>query len=298
MIDVTVPADPTGLGRYDPGGRFLRFAESPGALKVVGSLAYLATEGSQVQVIDVSDPTSPLRVGGQDVAGAPRGIELAGNRLYVVGERALDHDEDIGFLQVFSLNQPTNPVPLGVTDVASRAFNVAVSGDYAYVVGEEVALTVVNVSDPALPVPLGQFEADGWAQAVHAGRDRLVLAGEHLGLAALDATDPGYPKLAGRFHLGTGEGEGWDLDVAGDYAYLAHGHAGLRIFRIAERPRIKRMTRTSNQLTLGWDGAPGVRLQRSASLAEPDWRDVEGSEDQSEIQWLIGSGDEFFRLVK
>jgi subtilisin-like proprotein convertase family protein len=63
------------------------------------------------------------------------------------------------------------------------------------------------------------------------------------------------------------------------------------------RPRITSIVRAGDHILLRWDGAPGCKLQRSSSLANPMWSEVPGSEGQSGIPLLIGTGNEFFRLT-
>jgi hypothetical protein len=66
---------------------------------VEGKLAYVANQGpgldgKGLQVIDVSDPASPLLVGGYDTAGMDNGgfawgVAVKGNRVYVADEDAV-----------------------------------------------------------------------------------------------------------------------------------------------------------------------------------------------------------------
>jgi hypothetical protein len=297
IIDVSSPTNPVAVGRYDPSGSTLAVPESPNALKIMGPLAYLVG-GNKLQVIDVSNHSLPVSVGTSGIDGYANGITVAGDRAYVTGWRRVGEDNEIGILQIFSLNSPTNPVPLGVTDIPSLGYGVAVAGDYAYVVGAETTLTVVDVSNPVNPSPVGRFHVYGWAQSVQVVQGRVFTAGEFTGLEVFNVDAPTDPLLIAQHPLGTGEDEGWDLDVIGNYACLARGHSGLLVFTIYEPSRINTVTRFENQLRIEWEGAPGLKLQRAASLVNGNWVDVPGSEGQSSTQLLMTGDSGFFRLLQ
>ncbi len=54
---------------------------------------------------------------------------------------------------------------------------------------------------------------------------------------------------------------------------------------------------SSNQLTLHWNGAMGVKLQQAVNLADPVWLDVPGSDGKSLMQVPMTNALAFFRLV-
>jgi hypothetical protein len=61
-------------------------------------------------------------------------------------------------------------------------------------------------------------------------------------------------------------------------------------------PSVPSITRVGDHVLLRWNGAPARKLQRSLSLANPNWTDVPGSEGRSSISLPIDTGNEFFRL--
>jgi hypothetical protein len=153
------------------------------------------------------------------------------------------------------------------------------------------------VSDPNHPVPVANFSTNGWAEAIQLVGNYAFLAGEFLGLLVMDVSNPTNPVRVAHYPLGTGEDAAWDVHVVGNHAYLARGASGLLVFEISGPP-IRSITRNGNQIVLSWDGAPGRKLQRTSSLTNPAWTDVPASEGQSSIELPLGSGNEFFRLVK
>jgi len=79
---------------------------------------------------------------------------------------------------------------------------------------------------------------------------------------------------------------------------VADGAYGLQILEL-ERPAFTQATMAGGMLHLSWnDAATGAVLQRSSNLNNAVWVDVPGSEMTNRVTRLLGSGNEFFRLVK
>ena len=94
----------------------------------------MADGSAGLQVIDVSNPANPLRVGGYDTSGNAYGVAVSGNIAYVA-------DWDAG-LQVIDVSNPANPVRLGGYDTSGDAYGVAVAGNRIYVADGEKGLKV------------------------------------------------------------------------------------------------------------------------------------------------------------
>jgi hypothetical protein len=172
-----------------------------------------------------------------------------------------------------------------------------VAAQFAYVVGEGAVLTVVDVSHPTSPLPLGEFNTRGWAQAVQIVGHRAYLGLPDPGLFVVDVTQPNDPFRLAEYRVGR-EDESCDVHVVGNHAYVARGSSGLLVFEITGLPDAISVTRAGNTLILAWQGAAGLKLQRTPSLTVPNWTDVPDSEGQSQATLPIGRGNEFFRLLK
>ena len=68
---------------------------------VSGNYAYVAIEWAGLQVIDVSNPANPRRVGGYDTGGHAWGVAVSGNYAYVADRE--------GGLQVIDVSNPAKP---------------------------------------------------------------------------------------------------------------------------------------------------------------------------------------------
>ncbi len=75
-------ADPVLIGQW-PG-----WPRGPACgVAVSGNYAYVADEDAGLQVIDVSNPANPQRVGGYDTSGYANGVAVSGNYAYVADVR-------------------------------------------------------------------------------------------------------------------------------------------------------------------------------------------------------------------
>jgi len=200
---------------------------------VQGNYAYvIAFNDDAFQVIDISDPASPVGVGqltggGLELDGAT-GVFVQGNYAYVAAQA------DDG-LQVIDISDPTSPVGVGqLTDGGGLeldgASGVFVQGNYAYVASNaDDGFQVIDISDPTNPVGVGQL-TDGGGLALE-GAFSVFIQGNYAyvasevdhGLQVIDISDPTNPVGVGQLT------DGGDLElegassvfVQGKYAYVA-----------------------------------------------------------------------------
>ena len=126
-------------GQCVPG--ILGFVDTPEfatGVALSGAVAYVADGDSGLQVIDVSDPGSPVILGSVRTPDHARGVAVSGALAYVA-------DEHFG-LQVIDVSDPANPVILGSVDTPGLAYGVAISGALAYVGDLASGLQVIDVS--------------------------------------------------------------------------------------------------------------------------------------------------------
>jgi len=140
VIDVRYPTNCVRVGGY----AIIGFSYD---VTVSGRYAYVAVEAglwegvdyeAGLQVIDVSNPTNCVRVGGYDTSGLAVGVAVSGNYAYVA---------DYAGLQVIDVSNPANCVRVGGYDTSWGATGVAVVAGRIYVADGEAGLVVL----PALP---------------------------------------------------------------------------------------------------------------------------------------------------
>jgi hypothetical protein len=134
-VDVTNPAAPVlkaGVG-LSGGGRLVA---------VNGNRAAVLSNGTSVDyldVIDVSTPSSPSRVG-STVIGAPgtaKGVDVVGNRVYVAGNAKQ--------LMIYDISVPTLPVLVTSGYTVASAYDVRVLGGMAYVADSPATIDIVSL---------------------------------------------------------------------------------------------------------------------------------------------------------
>jgi hypothetical protein len=176
LISVADPTKPTLMGSLDltalTGG-------SPIGVAVSGTLAYVACTSSGLQVVDVSQPGSPTRLG--SYAGDPPG----GSDVAVLGSRAYLGDGSL--LRVMDVSDPSHPTPMGSCPTFGAAAYVAVSGTLAYVANLGGGLTLVDVSDPWQPFLAGNYNSLGEVMQVAVAGNHIYLADGGNGLLILEA---------------------------------------------------------------------------------------------------------------
>jgi len=300
IIDVSAPTNPTPVSVFDTGFQQRGSLED---VDVVGHYAYLAGliwSGSNfvhLAVLNVSDPAAPVLLGvaAREIVAATA-VQVVGNYAYLLGFRDDPSDDYLGVLHVFDVSNPTRPLPVAGIDLGGEeAKALQMVGNYAYVAGDP-GLTIVNVSDPTNPLLIGRYETDSSALDVELlGGYAYLLTRD---LKAIDVSNPIKPMLADQYRLTEDQDDDVGLDVAGNHACVADGNSGLIILEIAQLPHLRSVSRLGQTINLSWDGATGLRLQRTSSLAHPVWTDIPDSDGRSNATLRIGDGSEFFRLMK
>ena len=201
-----------------------------------GNYAYLAgwkygggLEQAGLEVIDVSNPANPQRVGnwmydfgfgGSD--SRVQAVAVRGNYAYVV--------DAVWGLQVINVSNPANPQWVGGDFASGANLDVAVSGNYAYVADGTLGLRIVNVSNPANPQQVGSYNTSGEAYGVALSGNYAYVADWGAGLQVINVSNPANPVRVGGYDT-SGYGQG--VAVSGNYAYVADGNWGLLIFGLA-----------------------------------------------------------------
>ncbi len=89
----------SAVGNYDTPGSAL-------AVVIDGGHAFVADDAGDLQVIDITDPTSPVLAGSVAISGSAKGLAVDVNVVYVAAGFA-------GLITV-DVTDPTNPIALGI----------------------------------------------------------------------------------------------------------------------------------------------------------------------------------------
>lgn len=211
ILDITDPINLTELGFCLPDT-----IADESALYVSGDYAYIADSWMGLLIVDIRDPTSPVKVGFFDTPGWVHEVFVSGNHAFVAN----------GDFSVVDVSDPSDPVTVSsIEKLDDRldhgdAIGVWVSNTYAYVVGYKGRLSIIDVSDPLNPEVLGGVNTpdDASGGGVHVSDNYAYVAGEYGGLRIIDVIDPTKPVDVGSIYT---PGNAYDVFVSGSYAYVA-----------------------------------------------------------------------------
>ncbi|MBI5192150.1 MAG: hypothetical protein HZA08_01770, partial [Nitrospirae bacterium] len=105
--------------------------DTPGTaidIRVSGNFAYIADGESGLQIMDISNPASPVIVGSLDTPGIAQDIVVSGTRAFIA-------DGSSG-LSIIDISNPSFPVLLGAVNIAGTARGVAVQNNTALIVDD------------------------------------------------------------------------------------------------------------------------------------------------------------------
>jgi hypothetical protein len=303
VIDISNSANPRRVGSYATRG-------SARSVALLGDHAYVAHDGVSdgisplepgIDVIEISIPTVPLRVGGYATAGSPSGLTVSGLHVYITDYGNWDGVRFAGAgLEVIDISNPANPRHVGGYDTVGQATALAVSGDHAYVAeiglvdglhnGAGPSLHVIDISEPANPRRVGGL-ATGYASSLAVSGHHAYLAKGYGGVEVVDIQDPARPwRVSGNSAF-----VARDIVVGQGKLFLAAIDQGLTILEML--PSIRSISRVGSDITLTWEGFGPARLQRTARLPTT-WENVPGYEATNSATLPAANGPEFFRLVR
>ncbi|WP_146066881.1 Calx-beta domain-containing protein, partial [Candidatus Venteria ishoeyi] len=186
---------------------------------ISGNYAFVMGGSIGFDIVDISNPATPIRVASYDTTGSVESIAVSDNYVYVA-------DGDTG-LQIIDISTISTPVLVSTYDTSGIAGDVAVSGSYAYVADGTHGLLVIDISNPAQPQEAGTYSTYIQTFALRESYIYTLSLGNFL---ILNIDDPANPVLTANADISVG---GNDIVVAGNHAYVAAGSAGLQVVDIS-----------------------------------------------------------------
>ena len=227
VVSVVIIAGGIGMGHAEESlnvelvGRALVEGSSRAAF-LQGDYAYLCA-GKTLVILDITDPSSPVRVGLHDNRIGAEDVYVSGSYAYVV-----DSWEGVHILDV---SDPTSPVEVGFFKTRPYVKSVYVSGSYAYVInGYYGGLRILDVSDPMSPSEVGFYGTPPGSHEVYVSGSYAYVANKDKGLRVIDVSDPSSPSEVGFYDTHCAYG----VYVSGPYAYVADQNDGLRIIDVSD----------------------------------------------------------------
>jgi hypothetical protein len=187
-----------------------------------GSHVYVASGEFGLAIADVTNPSSPVTLGG---ANPP----FYGYRLAVNGTLAAVSSSGMG-LNVVDVSDPMSPQTVGFLGGVMGA--VGMGGQYAYVDNMVPGnpphddLIVVNLSVPSSPTIVGRLTLPAAAGTIKVVGGYAYLATGAAGLQVVDVSSPTAPRIVG---VADTPGSATRVAVANGYAYVADNTAVVSI---------------------------------------------------------------------
>jgi len=197
-------------------------------LDISGNHVFVVNGSPQMNIIDVSNPLSPLIANGY-VASQIVDVDIDGNYAYLAQK-----NEGI---QILDISDPENPIFMGSCSTSVYASRLMVQGDYAYAAAEfspDPGLQIIDVSDPSAPFFLGNLPIEGNPHDLYITGGYAYFATSGPGqLHVIDISNPALPTQAGLFTIPTQQAVS-SVFTSGDYSYLGVGSLGLNIVNVSD----------------------------------------------------------------
>jgi len=224
IVDASDPLSPTLVGSLDTPSWARDIAIS-------GHYAYVADDSTGLVVVDISDPTDPRLVATLNTwpDGGSELVDVDENYAYVAHS---------GCLWVVNVADPAHPYEEELQCYEPLARDALIVGDYAYVAGGqfgEEGIKIYDISQITTPVEVGTYQmayaaAGDYPEGMDLSGDYLFVV-DRFSVDVLDMSDPvSLTKVATFNKFWRSE----DVDVIGNYAFVASGHRGLAVFDVSD----------------------------------------------------------------
>ncbi|MCW8813585.1 MAG: hypothetical protein OQK65_08655, partial [Chlorobium sp.] len=188
--------------------------------------AYIG-RGSTMEILEISDPSSPVSVGWVMTGHSIKGIYVSNSYAYVIS-----YNEG---LYIIDISELTNPYLCGYYEpMLEPGFtSIYVMNNLAYITTHNApnGLHIVDVSDPVNPFEAGYYDTGIGAQDVWVA-DSLAYVTSYYGLHIIKVSDPSNPFQIGLLSAG-GNNSFYNLFVRDNYAFVAGNFGNLHIIDVS-----------------------------------------------------------------
>ncbi len=193
------------------------------AVFVQGIYAYVG-EGAGLDVLDISNSSSPKLVGRVALPGLVNGVVAAGQYVYVA-------DDDAG-LEIVDVSNAAVPRVRGFYPTSGIASGIATLGGFVYLAAGTSGLEIFDVTNPGRPTLLGALATAGAANnvAINVGGAGVTAYVTDDDLQVINLNDPSNPVLAKTINT---IDRSLALVLGGNYAYVSNYYHGIDIYSIS-----------------------------------------------------------------
>lgn len=216
IIDISDPSNPSITGIYDTD------RSQTWGLEVAGDYAYLADWDDGLRIIDISNPANPTLLTEFDTPGYLGSLAINGNFAYLLLKY-------IG-LQIVDISNPLSPVSRSFLQLEDEeSYDIDIVDSLAYITNYYGGLRIIDISNSNQPQEIG-FYTPLIAYGVCVV-DSLCYLTSGRGFKVLDVSDPTSPELITWYN--ELEGIAYDINVAGNFAFLADGDDGIYVVDVS-----------------------------------------------------------------
>jgi hypothetical protein len=146
-------------------------------IHVSGKYGYVVSRNSGIQVIDLTDPTTPKLISTYDTGGDCVNAEIIGNYLYIANS--------IAGIQIVDISNPLALKRISNYDTDGDARTVKIVEKYAYVADGTAGLAIIDISNPSAPTLFKKFNFNTDVQDLQIVGDQVYIA-TNLGLKVIN----------------------------------------------------------------------------------------------------------------
>jgi hypothetical protein len=232
-------------------------------MDVFGDFVYLACGRTGLQVVDVSDGSSPRLAFIARIPGMPRcdfiDLEVFDHYVYVL--------DKINGLVVFDIAVPDKPRFVRTHFVPHTPYKIIVHGGITYISlvfypGRNI-LYIIDAADPVDPVTVGYLDLPGFPRGFVVDGTHAFIYTEFADLQAIDVSDPTSPHFIDQIDL---PGTATNLTISGSYVYASSFYSILSAVDVSNPSNMtvvgsinasaNYMTATGSKIFAGLGGGP------------------------------------------
>lgn len=191
------------------------------AVAVDGNYAYTIGGYSGLQVIDISQTESPVRIARSDAEAWPLGLAVVDSHVVIAA---------VNGLLIYNVGRPETPI-LETILPQKELTGIFISGTYAYGSAFKGGLFIFDISDLKSPKIISRLDLPGQGNGVALSGTNALIASGPAGLQIVDVKNPSMPVL---IHHHETPGDAIAVAVKEKYAYIAMGESGVQIIDLQD----------------------------------------------------------------
>ncbi len=215
IVNVALPQVPYPAGSLNTDGIAKRVV-------VEGHYAYVADGDGAVVIVDISDPTQPVRksIYPPNASGSAEDIAVSQGIVYFAS----------GYLKVLDATDPENPHILDTLFEAGYCLRLVANSARLFSIYPSSGLTILDIQTPSAPVIVGRHQTLGDVRKIAASGSVVTVTGAD-GVHIFDASEPS--RLAELSFISPLYGcEG--VAVSGNYLYFTDADSGTHVIDISD----------------------------------------------------------------